>query len=225
MKNNICIAILILLSFTVHSQTLHYFEFRQPLENTFNSFIVATADPSVIDEVVNDIALPVNERRFISGNITKGHGGFNKDGTNWYTWHYIPNEWELTLANVEYCDGISSAIGNHPSVIAGDTIYFCPWNSYPHQEIEEPELSLKNLHPDLPLIVYPNPVSDKLFFKGTRSNKLSIAIYDVAGQNLIRKTLTSEPHEIEVSNLAEGVYFVSIKNGNKKTLKKIVIKH
>jgi len=227
MKNIIITAFLIFAVSMVKSQTIRYFEFRQPFEftYTFTSFIVATSDPIVINDVLSNIILPINERWFISGNVTNGSGGFNNDGTNWYSWHYITNEWQLTAANVEYCDGISSAIGNHPSVIAGDTIYFCPWTSYPHQEIDNPALSIKDLDSDVQINIYPNPASDKIYVEWPSSNNLSIAIYNIMGQHVFSTKLLKEKNDINISNFSSGLYFVNVTDGNNIVIKKIIIEH
>lgn len=224
MKNTLVSAILIFVGFTVQSQTIRYFEFRQPFDTTFTSFIVATSDPTVIDDVLNDITIPIADRRFISGNVTNGDGGFNHNGTNWYSWHFITNEWQLTVANVEFCDGISSAIGTNPTVIAGDTLYFCPWTSYPYQEIFNPGLSIEDLNSNIQITIYPNPSSDKIFFEWPSSNYLSIEIYNVTGQHLFTTNLTKQNNEIDIRNLSEGLYLVKVVNGNNIGVKKIIIK-
>jgi hypothetical protein len=227
MKSKLLAAIFIFVSFTVKSQTIKYFEFRQPLgsTNTFTSFIVATSDPIVINDVLNDITLPVDDRRFISGNVTNGSAGFNHDGTNWYSWHYIINEWQLTTANVEHCDGISSAIGNHPSVIAGDTIYFCPWTSYPAQEIDNPALTTEDTNSNIQITIYPNPSSDKIFFEWASTNSLSIDMYNITGQHVFSTKLLKQKNAIEVNSLSEGLYFLHIVDGNKKGVEKIIVEH
>lgn len=226
MKNRLLAALLIIASFAVKSQ-IRYFEFRQPLgfTNTFTSFIVATSDPIVINNVLNDISLPINQRRFISGNVTNGNGGFNHDGTNWYSWHYITNQWQLTAANVEHCDGISSAIGNHPSVIAGNTIYFCPWTSYPSQEIFNPVLSIEELKSNIQITIYPNPSSDKIFFEWESSNDLLIKIYNAIGQHIFTTKLSKKNNDINVSNFSNGLYFINVTDGNNTFVEKIIVEH
>lgn len=225
MKNILLSIILIVVGLTAKSQTVRYFEFKQPLDTTLTSFIVATSDSTVISDVLNDIALPINNRRFISGNVTNGNGGFNHDGINWHTWHFIPNEWQLTSSNVEYCDGISSNIGNNPSVIAGDTIYFCPWDSYPFQEVDNPGLSIEDLYSNIKITIYPNPSSDKIFFEWASSNNLSINIYNITGQHILTTNIFKQQNEIDVRRFREGFYFITIRNGKSIRTKKLIIQH
>jgi len=212
------------LCFTVCSQT-RYFEFRQPFNNTTTSFIVATSDNSLINEVLYDITLPVAQRRFISGNVINGHGGFNHDGTVWYTWHYIPNEWQLTVSNVEYCDGISSLIGSNPALIAGETIYFCPWESYPFQEVDNPGLSVDELNTNIQTTLYPNPAANKVHFLWSGTENLAIKVYNITGQKIFTTLISKQNNEIDITNLSVGLYFVHMSSGNEKGIEKLIVQH
>ena len=227
MKSTLLTAILIFVSCTVQSQTIRYFEFRQPLgfTGTFTSFIVATSDTIAISDVLNDITLPIDDRRFISGNVTNGSGGFNNDGTNWYSWHYITNEWQLTYANVEYCDGISSNIGSNPAVIAGDTIHFCPWDSYPYQEVFNTGLSIEDLNSDFQIKIYPNPSTDKVFFEWVSVNPIFINLYTITGQHILTSKLSKQNNEIDISQLSNGLYFIHITDNKKNRVEKIILEH
>ncbi len=226
MKNALFPFLLSFAVFSARSQTTRYFEFRQPLNDTsISSFIVATSDASVINEVLYDLDLPVDQRRFISGNITNGDGGFNHDGMNPSTWHFIFNEWQLTGFNVEHCDGISSSIGNNPDVIAGDTILFCPWNSYPFQEVDEPLLSLDDLNADMQVAIYPNPVDETVRITWTGTNPLFVEIYTVSGQLIHTTQLARQENGIDVHELENGIYFIRITDGEKKGIKKLMVKH
>lgn len=218
--------ILLIVGFTVKSQTIRYFEFRQPIDTTnTSSFIVATSDTSVIIDVLNDITLPIAQRRFISGNVTNGNGGFNHDGANWHSWHFIANEWQLTNSNVEYCDGISSNIGNHPSVIAGDTIYFCPWDSYPYQEVYNTGFSMEELNSDFQIKIYPNPSTDQVYFEWVSNDPLFIDLYTVTGQHILATKLSKANNKIDISQLSNGIYFIHITDNKINGVEKIIVAH
>jgi len=229
MKNILSIVILICVNFTVKSQVTRYFEFRQtlgqPIDSTYTSFITAASDTTVINSVLNDLMLPIANRRFISGIITNGAGGFNHDGTNWHSWHFITNEWQLTAANIEFCDGISSLIGNHPSIIAGDSLYFCPWDSYPFQEVYNPSLSVEDLNSDIQITIYSNPSTNKVYFKWESSQHLLIDIYNITGQRIFTTKLSKQNNDIDISNLYNGLYFVHLTDGNKREKRKIIVKN
>ncbi|HMC01368.1 MAG TPA: T9SS type A sorting domain-containing protein [Flavobacteriaceae bacterium] len=53
--------------------------------------------------------------------------------------------------------------------------------------------------------IYPNPVKDKLNFKGNLSEPLKVSIYDTLGKNLLNKTIELNS-DLDVSNLQSGLY-------------------
>ncbi|MEZ5022491.1 MAG: T9SS type A sorting domain-containing protein [Chitinophagales bacterium] len=64
--------------------------------------------------------------------------------------------------------------------------------------------------------LYPNPVSDKLFFKigSTTSETVNVKIIDVQGKVIWSNTLPAqETFELNVANLSKGFYSVEIDNG------------
>jgi photosystem II stability/assembly factor-like uncharacterized protein len=66
------------------------------------------------------------------------------------------------------------------------------------------------------LMVYPNPTSDNLFLS-THTDRLSnlyIKIYNLYGQVVESIILSSIDDSIDVSNLKNGVYFITLKNKN-----------
>lgn len=67
--------------------------------------------------------------------------------------------------------------------------------------------------------IYPNPTSDKLYFKGNSSEIVSLQIFSIQGK-LIQK-LNNISTEIDVSQLKAGMYFIEINNseGNKSIQK------
>ncbi len=72
--------------------------------------------------------------------------------------------------------------------------------------------------------IFPNPARDWILVSGNRLKE--IALYDVLG-NLCYKAsdLYVSTCKINISNYAEGIYFLRAKSGNEYITKKIVIKH
>ena len=72
--------------------------------------------------------------------------------------------------------------------------------------------------------VYPNPTKDYLFIdipNATGTSKLKL--YDVQGR-FVMETKTSNTHEvINIENLQNGVYMLSIENETNKTVKKVIL--
>lgn len=58
-------------------------------------------------------------------------------------------------------------------------------------------------------IMYPNPASNQITVKGEFDANESITIYNVLGQAVMNKAITSNEENIDVSNLASGVYNVT----------------
>ena len=73
-------------------------------------------------------------------------------------------------------------------------------------------------------VAYPNPTSEKLNIKLVMLNdleNLSIKLYDVLGKVLLKENYKSE---ITISQLAKGVYFLSLYKNNQLIETKKIIK-
>ena len=75
--------------------------------------------------------------------------------------------------------------------------------------------------------VYPNPTNGILFVETRRATSLRAEIEyfitNVTGQTLLSGHITDESQQIDVSGLAEGMYFVRIQNNSKTIIKKFSI--
>lgn len=72
--------------------------------------------------------------------------------------------------------------------------------------------------------IYPNPAKDKIKIKSSVSLENSnIEIYSISG-SLMKKVSLNDKKEIDISNLAEGVYLIKIKSDKLNIVKKIVKK-
>lgn len=91
-------------------------------------------------------------------------------------------------------------------------------NTFPQDEPEELTLPFNNTKQITDehnaLTVYPNPSSDKLYFKllGYPSGRIKIEIYNIIGTRLIDYTDVSDlsTHEINIQSLDNGVYFYKV---------------
>jgi len=76
--------------------------------------------------------------------------------------------------------------------------------------------------------IYPNPVKDKLNIEinGLIDNDLSIEFFDINGEKLLNKNFNSNSdviyENIDLSNYANGVYFIIIKSSNLIKTEKII---
>ena len=75
--------------------------------------------------------------------------------------------------------------------------------------------------------VYPNPTNGILFVETRRATSLQAEteyiITNVTGQMLLSGHITNEIQQIDVTGLAEGMYFVRIQNKSKTIIKKFCI--
>jgi minor extracellular serine protease Vpr len=72
--------------------------------------------------------------------------------------------------------------------------------------------------------LYPNPTNSKVFFDNTKSNFKEVAVYNYLGQEVARTNFitTSNNQEIDISNLAKGVYVFKLNNSEKSITLKII---
>jgi len=77
------------------------------------------------------------------------------------------------------------------------------------------------------LIIYPNPVHDKLQIAiNNQGEKVEqIVIYDINGREILKKSYMSYLINIDVSNLNKGVYIIKVKGSSGNVLSKKFIKN
>ena len=61
--------------------------------------------------------------------------------------------------------------------------------------------------------IFPNPSSDRIFFKGTSSENFLVAIYDILGKKILETSKTTNS-SLNISELKSGVYFLKLDNNN-----------
>ena len=90
------------------------------------------------------------------------------------------------------------------------------------------EQSLSNDRNDFSSIinVYPNPANATITISmnSNLSGNTNYTLYDIQGRKMIEKEDTSARVILNTENLLEGVYLLSIQNGNDKTVRKVIVK-
>ncbi len=72
------------------------------------------------------------------------------------------------------------------------------------------------------LTIYPNPVnSGKIYITTKSSLDKKVEIFNVLGKKVLETVITSK--EVNVSNLAAGVYIIKIKEGDATATRKLII--
>lgn len=213
--------------FTIHAQTMRYFEFSTDCGHgrwQDSSFIAATDDPAVITALLEQLALPRGERnRFISGAIDHGDGGHNHNAGHAFRWHFVPNEWSLAEAAMEVCDGCPY------SDLDSDTAYwigligaYCPWSGFPAREVNAPTgIETPAFLPEL--TIYPNPASGQLHIRLEHPQTLYAKLVGPTGMICNAFTLSGTQHTLNLAGLAAGLYFLEFTDGKHTTGRKLLI--
>ena len=223
MKNLVVTAMLLLLASGIRAQQLRYFEFRTECgynEWRDTTFIVATADTAVIADVLNDLQKPRIERKLIIGFIASGNGGFNRNASHWFGWHFVPGQWHLQELAMEVCDGCPySDIDLNPNYWLNQIGEFCPWTSSVAREVTHLMESEEPI-PELDFSFFPNPAHDKLTVTLPSTENLEITLTNAVGQTIRKETGTNET---DVSGLPAGLYFLRVEQNGKAGIRKVMI--
>jgi hypothetical protein len=159
---------------------------------------------------------------------TSNHGfivGFNYDlnesvifetndyGQNWTVFHTGFNEIFYSLLYVN----------DSTAFIGGSNGLLLKWNpSLPLNPVGITE----NVSSDISFYLFPNPANDLVTIKYLAKNKNAfIVISNILGEEIVTVKSTSQNTIIPIGNLSDGVYFVSIRNKNQTSSKKLIIQH
>ena len=77
-------------------------------------------------------------------------------------------------------------------------------------------------------VLYPNPNKGNFTvqFDSTSSNEIGISVHDMRGRLILNNTYTNTglfSQNVELTNVQAGVYLVTVQDGDKKVVKRIVI--
>ena len=168
--------------------------FDQPCGN--NDDINCTLDDSGVNFVCNASA-PAISGVVKPEELLSNFNGLNSFGT-----------WYLRVVDPFNGDGGS---------INAVTLYFCDL---------EPSLSIQSNDLSSKVSVFPNPANNRLYVNLDQNlvNETHYKLYDLQGRLVISKKSATSESNINIENLVEGIYLLSIENGTDRTTKKIIIK-
>lgn len=110
-----------------------YYEFTHQDEEIDYSFTVKTSDPNVIEKAENQLKIPFEQRTLhINGDIERGTEDYN---SNW-SWHFVPDRWDLVEISVEVCDGRPQMVEDDLDYWVDQVGYFCPWSARVLKEVD-----------------------------------------------------------------------------------------
>ncbi len=103
-------------------------------------------------------------------------------------------------------------------------VYFIGGN-FEDQEISTFLLDIETIQTEITLtdgvIIYPNPVNDKVYIENALNS--TISIYDELHNVLIKKNITSNPYIFDLSFLQNGLYFFHIEKETITEVKKVIV--
>ena len=150
--------------------------------------------------------------------------------------YYSPADGMFEFGYIRYPDrkGVACEVVQRGIDLTKDSVYLrdCMPNvpnyrlgitpTYPCDSTISFRVSTKEALPPLSIILYPNPVGNELNIDYTPDNangELEIKVFDIVGKTVFNKKFDAfrDPLSINVSNLAEGMYIISISVQGKKT--------
>jgi hypothetical protein len=85
-------------------------------------------------------------------------------------------------------------------------------------------MGTNNAENKLSINVFPDPASDFLNVTMNNSKQSELTIYNSLGEIMVNEKIVAGKNEIDISNFAEGIYFVNVHDGEKTWNKKIIVR-
>jgi hypothetical protein len=86
--------------------TYYQVGFKSPTANWRDTaFIVRTKNAALIQAADAQLALPVAQRQIVFGELATGNGGYNKNASFSFNWHFKEEGWNLVDITAEIYDG------------------------------------------------------------------------------------------------------------------------
>lgn len=95
----------------------------------------------------------------------------------------------------------------------------CVYGSYVSVSV----LATSNLLSNADVLIYPNPVNNKLFIHTNVGKKLQMSLLDISGKLFMSKEINSNSETIDISHFAPGIYILKL-NSTSNTLYKKILK-
>jgi hypothetical protein len=94
-------------------------------------FVVRTKNAAVIQAANAELAVPVAQRKIVFGRLANGDGGFNKNGSFSFNWHFVEDHWTLVDVTAEIYDGRAySDVHLDPQYWQEQMTQYGSWSSY-----------------------------------------------------------------------------------------------
>ena len=84
-------------------------------------------------------------------------------------------------------------------------------------------VGIANVNSDISFTIYPNPAKTEVTIEANSLDKeTTLILEDVLGQAVVTKNITTST-TIDLANFSDGVYFIELRQGTKRAMKKFVI--
>jgi Zn-dependent metalloprotease len=161
-----------------------------------------------------------------------GDGDFTDAGE--LAWSKAPNKDHLVSGNIMI--PLTAVTGDVQMrvILKYNSLPTSPCEDFGFGEVEDYMLRISNVNPINSLIavnplddskkinIYPNPVKDIIKISSSSSAEFKYQFTDTHGRAILSGE--TKGHSINVESLIQGVYILSLDNGNEKTIKKIIKK-
>jgi hypothetical protein len=86
-----------------------------------------------------------------------------------------------------------------------------------------PTSSLTDLNQSKKTILFPNPANEFIYIDYPQLKNSTIYVYDTLGKLLINTVISDDSHQLDISNLSNGTYFIKISNQDEILSSKFVV--
>ena len=121
---------------------MHYYEVGVKGDVTEwrdSSLIIATNNKSLVAKIEAQLLVSVAQRQIVNGQLVSGNGGYNRNASHQFKWHFKEDDWDLTDFSVEIYDGRPcSDLDIETDYWLNTVKRFAPWGSYIKKEISNP---------------------------------------------------------------------------------------
>ncbi len=91
-----------------------------------SDFVARATRASLLDSVRAELALPVDQRRFLNGPVRVAAHGENLG----WAWAFEYNKWRLADNSTELCDATPQYVEDHLAEWISSVGSYCPWSAY-----------------------------------------------------------------------------------------------
>ncbi|WP_310556522.1 zinc-dependent metalloprotease [Flavobacterium sp.] len=134
----------------------------------------------------------------------------------------VPGEKSLTMNYMDYTYDSNKFMFTSGQVVRMRAYYNAVANQFKTNVLSNNDFEFKNFA----LFPNPNTGSFKISFTPETDDEIEIIVYDISGRNIYNKSFLNSGmfnQELQLNNISSGSYIVTIKNGENKTARRIIV--